>query len=558
MKKSICFLILFLASLCSAGVADSNLISYYPLNEANDSNVIFDQQSATKGYLAGTPYYLLACHDANRVATEANDLYLFTSDDGKAFTLLNGGSSFHESNYLFRDPSIFKHTDGYYYIAYTNNNSVNGYDGNQIGIIKSSDLATWSKVCYIKISPATCTRTWAPEWYVDVNGLPHIFGMVKVGYGYEIYEMHPTNAGFTTWSTPVILLNPWTSGIPYPIDPYIVHTRKVGDPNYYLWIKNEDTTNIDLYVSSSLTGTYALAKPNVWLNKEGPCLIQEPNGSWMAYMQAPLGAMYWSHSIDNLETWTTPVLCTDDSASIKIGHGTVMRYGSGRWTSQHTTAGKVGTALSFNGSTDYINTQNTFQKNALTLNCWLDANDGQPSNIQKIFSRYVNSNNHFEVFLKTNGLFDANCIVGGVAKTVILYQNTGSVSALPNGLGSWIMLTAVISDCNISGTGNLLIGSSFKGSLDDVRIYNKALTGKQINAIYYGAGPPGCTNPIKSDLDNDCQVDLLDFIRLADAWAGNPPAVDLNHDGKLDFKDLAQFAIDWLACNRNPAEECWQ
>jgi hypothetical protein len=53
-------------------------------------------------------------------------------------------------------------------------------------------------------------------------------------------------------------------------------------------------------------------------------------------------------------------------------------------------------------------------------------------------------------------------------------------------------------------------------------------------------------------------VDFLDFVRLADAWAGNPPEVDLNGDGKLDLKDLAQFALDWLTCNRNPAEECWK
>jgi hypothetical protein len=67
-----------------------------------------------------------------------------------------------------------------------------------------------------------------------------------------------------------------------------------------------------------------------------------------------------------------------------------------------------------------------------------------------------------------------------------------------------------------------------------------------------------CVSPIASDIDGDCQVNLSDFVRLARDWAGNPPPVDLNHDGKLDFEDLAQFAIDWLTCNRNPAEECWQ
>jgi hypothetical protein len=45
---------------------------------------------------------------------------------------------------------------------------------------------------------------------------------------------------------------------------------------------------------------------------------------------------------------------------------------------------------------------------------------------------------------------------------------------------------------------------------------------------------------------------------MADARAGNLPDVDLNNDGFLDFMDIAQFAIDWLSCNREPASECWQ
>jgi hypothetical protein len=61
-----------------------------------------------------------------------------------------------------------------------------------------------------------------------------------------------------------------------------------------------------------------------------------------------------------------------------------------------------------------------------------------------------------------------------------------------------------------------------------------------------------------SDLNGNCQVDSLDFVRLADAWAGNPPEVDLNGDEVLDFKDIAQFAEDWLKCNRSPADQCWQ
>jgi hypothetical protein len=54
-----------------------------------------------------------------------------------------------------------------------------------------------------------------------------------------------------------------------------------------------------------------------------------------------------------------------------------------------------------------------------------------------------------------------------------------------------------------------------------------------------------CTSQIVSDLNGDCEVDFYDYARLADIWAGS-------------LTDIAQFATDWLKCNREPASECWQ
>jgi len=67
-----------------------------------------------------------------------------------------------------------------------------------------------------------------------------------------------------------------------------------------------------------------------------------------------------------------------------------------------------------------------------------------------------------------------------------------------------------------------------------------------------------CTSPIASDLDGDCQVDLFDYARLADAWANGLPEADLDNNSILDLMDIAQFAQDWLTCNRDPDTECWQ
>ncbi|MCX5632678.1 MAG: hypothetical protein NTW93_03250 [Phycisphaerae bacterium] len=54
-----------------------------------------------------------------------------------------------------------------------------------------------------------------------------------------------------------------------------------------------------------------------------------------------------------------------------------------------------------------------------------------------------------------------------------------------------------------------------------------------------------CTAPIASDIDGDCQVNFFDYAILSNVWAG-------------DWLEILQFAEDWLTCNRNPAEECWQ
>ncbi|MEJ5258669.1 MAG: glycoside hydrolase family 95 protein [Anaerohalosphaeraceae bacterium] len=58
-----------------------------------------------------------------------------------------------------------------------------------------------------------------------------------------------------------------------------------------------------------------------------------------------------------------------------------------------------------------------------------------------------------------------------------------------------------------------------------------------------------CTAPLLSDYNQDCQVDFEDFAALAGQW--------LREGEGLDLSDLAQMAIDWLACGRDPGQTCW-
>jgi hypothetical protein len=66
-------------------------------------------------------------------------------------------------------------------------------------------------------------------------------------------------------------------------------------------------------------------------------------------------------------------------------------------------------------------------------------------------------------------------------------------------------------------------GARWTGQLDDVRIYNNALTDAQVKGLYQAGGGIICDPaPVGSDLNKDCHV---------------------------DFKDFALIAADWLNCN---------
>ena len=50
---------------------------------------------------------------------------------------------------------------------------------------------------------------------------------------------------------------------------------------------------------------------------------------------------------------------------------------------------------------------------------------------------------------------------------------------------------------------------------------------------------------------------MSDHISVAETGGTPCPEMDLSGDCALDWLDVKDFAESWLACNRNPAEECW-
>ncbi|HEU5107575.1 MAG TPA: arabinofuranosidase, partial [Micromonosporaceae bacterium] len=72
-------------------------------------------------------------------SSESN-MYVYEANDATGYRLLRGPAYTPPSG-LIRDPSIMRHTDGFYWIVYTTN-----WNGNTIGFARSTDRVNWTFV----------------------------------------------------------------------------------------------------------------------------------------------------------------------------------------------------------------------------------------------------------------------------------------------------------------------------------------------------------------------------------------------------------------------------
>ncbi|MBN2210992.1 MAG: hypothetical protein JW709_06310 [Sedimentisphaerales bacterium] len=85
-------------------------------------------------------------------------------------------------------------------------------------------------------------------------------------------------------------------------------------------------------------------------------------------------------------------------------------------------------------------------------------------------------------------------------------------------------------------------GYSFNGYLDDVRLYNLALSQEEIETLYGLKDQPYCVIHKSGDLNQDCYVDFIDIVRFIQAE-------------NFDIDDLINIAQTWLKCTdlKNPS-----
>lgn len=129
----------------------------------------------------------------------------------------------------------------------------------------------------------------------------------------------------------------------------------------------------------------------------------------------------------------------------------------------------------------------------------------------------------------------------GVAKHLYVDGGTGAVLGSPQSMGVHTLSRLVIGGVtNTNGQPS----AGFEGSIDDVQIYDRALSCAEAN---YLLAHPGQPVALLADIDSDGDVDGADLATLLGAWGacGASCTADLDCSGSIDAADLAVLLGSW-------------
>lgn len=175
--------------------------------------------------------------------------------------------------------------------------------------------------------------------------------------------------------------------------------------------------------------------------------------------------------------------------------------------------GQIANALDFDGGNDYVDCGNDASLNitgAVTVTAWIKLADagidqkvaGNQDGIAGGYKMTVYSNNKVEFEIRDSG---NNAVLnrnepGGTVLTTDVWYHVAGVYFQGNYIRTYVNgdLDRPMSTASVLGStsGDLILGREsfdtlyfFDGLLDDVRIYDRAMSGAEIGALYYIAGP---------------------------------------------------------------------
>ncbi len=254
-------------------------------------------------------------------------------------------------------------------------------------------------------------------------------------------------------------------------------------------------------------------------------------------------------AIYNLVSFSRFASCWQDEKAYGIhaywpmedGGGTVLSDESGNgydasisgpvWTS-----GIIGQALDFDGSNDYVSIPALdLNSNTITITVWIKRN-GSQDHATGIF------------YTRSGSTADAGVILNDENKLWARWTSGPdwhSNLQIPD--GSWVLIAYVIepsktslylhdgtlhSESNIASYGseefdgtsylgwdqNYPTSRYFDGSLDDVRIYNYALSAQEIDDLYNSQDNEPCVDFDEFDFDQNRVINLADFSGFVNRW----------------------------------------
>ncbi|MDP9035625.1 MAG: glycoside hydrolase family 43 protein, partial [Myxococcota bacterium] len=249
-------------------------------------------------------------------------LSTFRSADALQFTLVADTGFAGPSGYL-RDPSIMKHVDGKYYVAYTDPLGPQCCGKvDHFSIASSADLVHWTNLTAVMAGVAGVAHAWAPEWFVDGSTVYVIANIDTLNNDtdFKPYVFTALDSTLSAWSGPV----PLGFGPNY-IDTFVLKARGV----YHAFTKNETTRYLEHATAPSLTGPWTFVGTGNWSGfgpgMEGPCVVALDDGTWRIFVDSqsrPITARFLTATSPDLTTWSAPIVLPGWGS---LRHGTVIR-----------------------------------------------------------------------------------------------------------------------------------------------------------------------------------------------------------------------------------------
>jgi hypothetical protein len=250
--------------------------------------------------------YIFATFKGDAAADEK--LWIYTSSNATSFSLYSN-TGFGGPTGVLRDPSIMKHTDGKYYVAFTVQSWTTA--STYFAIASSTNLINWTNVTTVNSGIANTKFTWAPEWYIE-GGVVKIIANIgtTAGGDFKPYIYTAQNSALTSWSGPTAM------GIgANHIDAMVVKSGST----YHVFMKDENSKFIQHATASSLTGPWSSPTNLFTSGYEAPDVVQLDDGTWRIYIDKYTAGGIWTATSSNLSSWSGLSLAGP------YRHGTVIK-----------------------------------------------------------------------------------------------------------------------------------------------------------------------------------------------------------------------------------------